>query len=120
MEKYLEFSNSSKRYHSLPIMLANELLRMRQRIATIPAGINGISHISKSLDRLEEELKSIGYELPNLLKKTYNEGMTVQARFIPSNDLKPGERIICKVIKPQVNYNGQLIQAAEVEVSIGI
>jgi hypothetical protein len=33
--------------------------------------------------------------------------------------MKTGERIITKIIKPQINYKGQLVQVAEVEVSTG-
>jgi hypothetical protein len=99
--------------------LADEITRMRQRIAFMPSDLIGISQLLKSLDRLEEELNLLGFELPVLLNQPYNEGMTIQARFIPSESFKTGENIITKVIKPQINYNGHLIQVAEVEVSIG-
>ena len=46
--------------------------------------------------------------------------MTVEARFIPDKNLKEGEEIITRVIKPQVNYKDTLIQAAQVEVAQGI
>lgn len=103
----------------LAFKVADEITRMRQRIASMPSDINGISQLSKSLDRLEEELNSLDFELPVLLNKPYDDGMTVKARFIPTESFKTGERIITKVIKPQINYKGQLVQVAEVEVSTG-
>jgi hypothetical protein len=105
--------------HLLPFKVADEIIRMRQRIASMPSDINGIAQLSKSLDRLEEELNILGFELPVLLNKPYSEGMTVHARFIQSENLKSGEKIITKVIRPQINYKGQLVQVAEVEVSSG-
>ncbi len=103
----------------LAFKVADEITRMRQRIASMPSDINGITQLSKSLDRLEEELSVLGFELPDLLNMPYDDGMTVKARFIPLESMKTGERIISKVIKPQINYKGQLVQVAEVEVSTG-
>lgn len=105
--------------NSLAFKVANEISRMRQRIASMPSDINGIAQLSKSLDRLEEELNNLEFEMPVLLNKPYDDGMTVKARFIPSESMKAGEKIITKVIKPQIDYKGQLVQVAEVEVSTG-
>lgn len=116
---FTEFPLNSKINNSLAIKVADEITRMRQRIETMPSEVNGIAQLLKSLDRLEAELNSMGFELPILLNVLYLESMTVQARFIPSDSLKPGEKVITKVIRPQINYNGQLIQIAEVEVSTG-
>jgi hypothetical protein len=105
--------------HLFPFKVANEITRMRQRISSMSLDTIGITQLSKSLDRLEEELNILGFELPILLNKPYSEGMTVHVRFIPSVGLKSGEKIITKVVKPQINYKGQLVQIAEVEVSNG-
>ena len=101
-----------------PLKVADEITRMRQRIANMPNEINGLSQLLKSLDRLESELKNLGFEIPMLLNQTYNEGMTLKVRFIPSDDIDSDEKRISKVIKPQINLNGQLVQIGEVEVSI--
>jgi hypothetical protein len=116
---YSEFLTNSETYNSFAFKVADEITRMRQRIASMPSDINGIAQLSKSLDRLEEELSILGFELPDLLNMPYDDGMTVKARFIPSESMKTGERIISKVVKPQINFNGQLVQVAEVEVSTG-
>jgi hypothetical protein len=115
-----EFSINPEINNTLAIKVADEITRMRQRIASMPSDINGISQLLKSLERLEEELNVLGFELPELLNKPYDDGMTVKARFIPSVDFKNDQRIITKIIRPQINFNGQLIQVAEVEVSVGI
>lgn len=106
--------------NSLALKVADEITRMRQRIASIPSDINGIPQLIKSLDRLEEELNILEFEMPVLLNKPFDDGMTIKARFIPSENVNIGEKIITKIIKPQINYKGQLIQIAEVEVSIGV
>ena len=43
--------------------------------------------------------------------------MNVSATFIQDDTLEPGQRIIKRVITPQINYNGQMIQTAKVVVS---
>jgi len=101
-----------------PFKVADEITRMRQRILSMPEDINGLSQLLKSLDRLESELNNLGYEMPILLNQIYDEGMTLKVRFIPFDDLNSDEKRITKVIKPQINLNGQLVQIGEVEVSI--
>lgn len=113
-----EFNLNSDISSSFAVIVANEIIRMRQRISSMPSEINGLKQLMKSLDRLEEELILLGFELPDLLNKPYHEGMTMKISIIPSENLKTGERLITKIIKPQVNYKGKLIQIAEVEVSI--
>ena len=43
--------------------------------------------------------------------------MKVVANFVSDENLKDGEQIITGIIKPQVNYNGKMIQAAQITVS---
>lgn len=105
--------------HSLPLKVAAEIHRMRKRVANMPKDTKGIKPLLKALSRLEDELTQKDYEIFELIGKTYNEGMTVTARFVPDEELGADEQIISKVIKPQVNYCGKIIQVADVEVSIG-
>lgn len=115
---YNEIVNSEVN-NNLAFKVAGEIIRMRQRLASMPTDIIGIPQLLKSLDRLESELNLLEFEIPELLNKPYNDGMTIIARFIHSEDMNSGERIITKIIKPQINYKGQLVQVAEVEVSTG-
>ena len=58
--------------------------------------------------------------MPELIGKAFNQGMKViVTSSIPDENLKKGEEIITKIIKPQVNFNDKMIQAAQVEVSVG-
>lgn len=55
-----------------------------------------------------------------MLGKPYNEGMKVVANFVVDENLKEGQQIISGIIKPQINYNGQMIQSAQITVSQNI
>ena len=43
--------------------------------------------------------------------------MNVEANFILDETLSIGESKITRIIKPQINYKGKMIQMAQVEVS---
>jgi len=106
--------------HSLPIQVGLEIYRMRTRIKYMPEDTEGINALKNALERLEDEFNAKGYEIVDLLNKPYNDGLTVEAKFFPSHKLKPGEQIITKVIKPQINYKGKLIHQSKIEVTEGV
>lgn len=105
--------------HSLALKTGQEIHRMRKRIEKMPPDTKGLGALKNSLQRLEEAFNHQGYEIVDLLGKAFTEGLTVHARFVPSNELRPGEQVITKVIQPQINFDRVLIQVAEVEVSFG-
>jgi len=105
--------------HSLPLRVGEEIFRMRLRLQALPGETKGLKPLLKSLERLEDEFNAKGYELVDMLNMPYSDGLGVRARFIPGDDLQPDERIITKVIRPQINYHDIAVQTAEVEVSTG-
>jgi len=109
----------SKPDHSSPLKLADEIHRMRKRLAALPDDTKGLKPLSKSLERLEDELQEQGYEIIDYTGMKYTENMSMKAQLIPSDDLDNGLSIISKVIVPQVNYGGMMIRMADVEVSVG-
>lgn len=104
---------------TLPIKVADEIFRMRKRLAALPTETKGLTPLRKSLERLEAELNEQGYELIDYTGMDFDEGMSLNARVIPADDLESGQRVITKVIKPQINYRGLLNRPADVEVSVG-
>ncbi len=105
--------------HHLPLKLADEIHRMRKRLASLPEDTKGLTPLQKSLERLEAELAEQGYEIVDHTGMGYTDNLSVKARFVPSDDLGPDQKIISKVVVPQVNYKGVMIRMADIEVSIG-
>jgi len=105
--------------HSLQLKVGDEICRMKIRLGNMPQDVKGLKPLMKSLERLEDEFNEKGYELVDMLGKPFDDGLNVKARFIPSDDLEPGERIINKIIKPQINFNGVAIQLGDIEVMTG-
>ncbi len=119
LDKTSSSGNENAKDHSLAKRVGEEIHRMRNRIATLPQDIKGITPLVKSLERLESQFNDDGYELIDLNGRPFADGHAVKAIFIPSDEVAKDERKITKVIKPQINYNGIIIQESEVEVSVG-
>ena len=80
--------------HSLPLKLADEIHRMRKRLAALPEDTKGLKPLSKSLERLEDELSEQGYEIIDHTGTEYIENMSIKAQVIPSDELENGQSII--------------------------
>ena len=105
--------------HSFAKRVADEIVRITTNLSRMDTSIKGHKQLSASVKKLEQSLNSNSYELESLLNKPYDNGMNLQANFVTDDNLKEGESIITRIIKPQINYKGKLIQAAQVEVSQG-
>lgn len=118
-EKQTVSTNSSTEIdHSLALKVADEIVRMQKNISKMDDDIKGLKPLVKGIERIQANFASNGYEMVNLLNKDYDERMNIDViNFITDENLTEGRKIITSVIKPQVNYNGVLIQRAQVDVS---
>ncbi len=106
--------------HSLALKVADEIVRIELNMSHMDSSIKGYKQLAKAVERIKDNFKANGYEIVDLLGKPYNEGMKVSANFVVDEDLEEGKQIITGITKPQVNYNGQMIQAAQITVSQNI
>ena len=103
--------------HSLVLKIADELARMETNLSRMDKSIRGYKQLSSALMRIKGNLSANGYEFVDMIGKPYHEGMTVDADFIFDDSLEDGQRLITGVLKPQINYNGRMIQPAKILVS---
>ena len=103
--------------HSLIKTLADRITFMEMTLYKMDKGVRGYKQLSKSIIQMKDNLKANGYELVDMLGKTYSDGMKVTANFVEDEELKEGEQIITSIIKPQINYRGVMIQSAQITVS---
>ena len=104
--------------HSLALKVADEIVRMQKNIAKMSDDVRGLKPLLKGIERIQNNFLANGYEMINHLNKDYDERMNIDViNFITDKNLPEGRKVICAVIKPQVNYNGVLIQRAQVDVS---
>lgn len=102
--------------HSLALKISNELVKIETVLSKMDNTIKGHSHLLKAVEHVKNNLKANGYEIINLIGQDYNEGMPFNARFIPDETLPEGKRVISGINKYQINYNGKMIQAADIVV----
>lgn len=104
--------------HSFALKMADEITRLQSNISRIDQETKGLKPIMKGIERIQTNLLAHDYEITDLVGQKYDEGLVVDViNFIDSDELESGVRIITKVIRPQVIYNGKLIQRAQVEVT---
>ena len=112
--------SNDKPDHSLALKVADEVARIELNMSRMDSSIRGYKQLSKAVGRIKDNFNANGYEIVDMLGKPYNEGMKVIAEFVLNEDLEEGQQIITGITKPQVNYNGIMIQAARITVSQNI
>ena len=117
-KQVVSVSSNNEIDHSLALKVADEIVRMQKNISKMDEETKGLKPLVKGIERIQANFASSGYETVNLLNKDYDERMNIDViNFITDENLTEGRKIITSVIKPQVNYNGVLIQRAQVDVS---
>ena len=124
VQKQLDASSASKITgepdHSLVVKLADEIARIETNLSKMDKSVRGYKQLVQAKDRMINNVRANGYEIISLLGQENNDGMQFQTRFVPDESLPEGKRIITGMIKMQVNYNGKMIQPAEIVVSQNI
>lgn len=106
--------------HSLVKALADRITFMEMTLYRMDSSIKGHKHLTRSVKQMKDNLLANGYELVDMLGKDYVEGMKVTASFVVDDTLENGKQIITGIQKPQINYKGKMIQAAQITVSQNI
>ena len=122
LEAYIPSANKTtgEPDHSLVVKLADEIARIETNLSKMDKSVRGYKQLVQAKDRMINNVRANGYEIISLLGREYNDGMQFQTRFVPDESLPEGKRIITGMIKMQVNYNGKMIQPAEIVVSQNI
>ncbi len=120
LEKQLSLPQSVSKDHSLAFKVADEIARIETNLYRMEPSTRGYKQLARSVQRMKDSFMTKGYEISDLLGKPYNEGMKVVANFVIDETLPEGSTIITGVAKPQIIFNGKLIQAAQITVSQNI
>lgn len=103
--------------HSLALKVADEIVRIELNLSRMDSSVKGYKQLSKAVERIKNNFMANGYEIVDMLGKNYTSGIKAAVTFVTDESLDDGVQIITKIIKPQINYHQQMIQAAEIEVS---
>lgn len=113
-----EKSESEEIDHSLALKVADEIIRIQKNISNMDPDTKGLKQLEFAVERIQDNFRENGYEMVDLLNKPYHPGMKLSAKFRQDEHMRPGEQIITRIIKPQIKFNNDIIQEAEVEVSV--
>lgn len=101
----------------LIITLADRITFMEMTLYKMDNSVRGHKQLSKSIKQMKDNLKANGYEIVDMLAKEYHDGMKVTANIVDDENIPEGKQIITGIIKPQINYQGKMIQSAQITVS---
>lgn len=120
LETVPQVTSKTEQDHSLALKVADEIVRIELNISHMDASVKGYKQLAKAVQRIKDNFSANGYEIVDMLGKPYSDGMKVTANFVSDEDLEQGKQIITGITKPQINYNGKMIQAAQITVSQNI
>ena len=112
--------SSNKADHTLALKVADETLRIEKNLRRIDPDTKGLKPLEKAVGRIKDNLMAAGYEVESYIGQPYKEGMRVNPEFVFDDTIPEGGRIITAASRPQVHYNGILLQEASVTVSQNI
>ena len=111
-------NNNLEPDHSLVQALAYGITRIEYNLHNMSPDIRGYKQLQIALRKMKDNLRANNYEIVEMLGQEYNEGMTLSnVTFIDDSKMDDDRQIITRVIQPQINYQGKVIQFADIEVS---
>uniref|UniRef100_UPI004048A90E hypothetical protein n=1 Tax=Algoriphagus sp. TaxID=1872435 RepID=UPI004048A90E len=110
-------AESGEKDHSLVLKVADEVTRILMNLEVMDKEIKGYKQLKKYSESILDNLKAYGYDIPQLIGLNYTAGMNMVATLEFDETIQSGKQVIKRIIKPQVNFEGKMIQAAKVIVA---
>jgi uncharacterized membrane protein YdfJ with MMPL/SSD domain len=115
--KQAESPKDEEKDHSLVLKVADEATKILMSLEVMDKNIKGYKFLKKYASTILNNVNAYGYEIPPLIGQNYNSGMNMVATMEFDDSIEEGKQIIKRIIKPQINYKGKMIQAAKVIVA---
>jgi len=105
-------------------IVADEIMTMENNIFQMTdaeKNSRGLKRIKRAIKNLRNNYKTMGYDIPELLGSEWKEGDIIEIiSEIPDENIEKGKRIITRVVSPRIDFNGEMIQRAKVELKSNI
>lgn len=99
------------------LKIAKEIVRIENNLFRMSKETPQYRALDRSLCSLKTILKSQGYEIAELLGKSYSSEMESTVVFIQDKTLPLGVSVIISVQSPQIVYCGKVIQPGHITVA---
>ena len=98
--------------HSLALKVADEIIRIQKNLGRMEKGTRGLNQLNQAIIRIKDNFAEKEYKLWICLGRN-----TMRTKAIVMFQMKilKKKKVITKIIKPQVNFKGIMIQTAQIE-----
>ena len=105
-------------------IVADEIMTMENNIYQMTdeeQNSRGLKRIKRAIKNLRNNYKTMGYDIPMLLGTEWKEGDVIEIiSELPDENIEKGKRIITRVVTPRIDFKGEMIQRAKVELKSNI
>ena len=101
--------------HSFAIKCADQINKIKTTISDMDSSLREYRMLDRSCKKLEENLKNIGYVITHYVGEVYRSGMLMEVQLDPNSESQDLEgKEIIRVLSPEVQFDGKIIQTANV------
>jgi len=125
--KVLEVSNeTNSKDETLKFLkiVVDEIMTMENNIYQMTEdekNSRGLKRIIRAIRNLRNNYKTMGYDIPQLLGTEWKEGDVIEiVSELPDENIEKGKRIITRIVTPRIDFKGEMIQRAKVELKSNI
>ena len=125
--KILEVSNeTNSKDETLKFLkiVVDEIMTMENNIYQMTEdekNSRGLKRIIRAIRNLRNNYRTMGYDIPQLLGTEWKEGDVIEiVSELPDENIEKGKRIITRIVTPRIDFKGEMIQRAKVELKSNI
>jgi len=96
---------------------AQQIASMENNIWHLPDNDRVRKRIERATKKMRDTFMSLGYEMPKLLGTKVTDNQTIEIKNRSEDSTIPvGSRVITKIVKPLILFNGKMIQKPTVDI----
>ena len=96
---------------------AQQIASMENNIWHLPDNDRVRKRIERATKKMRDTFMSLGYEMPKLLGTEVTDNQTIEIKNRSEDSTIPvGSRVITKIVKPLILFNGKMIQKPTVDI----
>jgi hypothetical protein len=102
-------------------MVADQIATMENNIYQMDPNTRGLNKIVKAIRNLKNNFQVMGYTIPVLLGLEFKEGDSIEViAELPDESIEKDKKIITRIVTPRIDFKGEMIQRARIEIKYNI
>lgn len=96
---------------------AQQIASMENNIWHLPEDDRVRKRIERATKKMRDTFMSLGYEMPKLMGTELSDNQVIEIKNSREDStIPPGKRIIIKIVKPLILFNGKMVQRPAVDI----